>query len=210
MTRSPTNLGRLLAAALALSAVVEGVSGCGLSENSAPRAIATSDIPSELIDEAPSSSTTLGQSPSTASVTVYYLALQDGITRLTAVPREVVDPTRPKDRIEALLTPPTPDEQEAGITTSIPADTVLLNTDLDESSGELTIDLSTSLFDVQGEELRNAFAQIVWTITELDVVSRVRFLVDGVSIRVPDEGGIEQPGSVARSDYLTLKPVGVP
>ncbi len=192
---------RALAVALVLAAVA---AGCGLSENDEPRVISAADLPTELVDPSPSSSTTKAPSPTTTSVPVYYLVQQDGVPRLVAVAREVADPTRPRDRLAALLVPPTPDEQAAGILTSIPADTVLIDTKL--KGDEVVIDLSRSLFDVQGEELRNAFAQMVWTATEVEGVRRVRFLVDGEEFRVPDAGGIEQPGAVQRSDYVTLAP----
>jgi spore germination protein GerM len=138
---------------------------------------------------------------------VYYLALQGDTTRLVAVPRDVADANSARDRLEALLAPPTTEEQARGITTSIPADTVLLSTELIEADRELVIDLSRSLFDIQGQELRNAFAQLVWTVTEVEGVDQVRFLVDGEEYRVPDEEGIEQPGAVDTRDYRTLAPV---
>jgi len=194
---------RRLEAVVAL-AVVVGVAACGLSENSEPRVIAASDLPSELVDPSPSSSTTAAPSPTTSQIAVYHLVQQDGVPRLIAVAREVEDPSRPRERLAALLLPPTAEEQAAGILTSIPADTVLLNTQLIED--ELVVDLSRSLFDVQGEELRNAFAQMVWTATELENVVRVRFLVDGEELRAPDAAGVEQPGAVRRSDYRALAP----
>ena len=201
MSRPPVRLRWCLVVALLV-----GVAACGLSENENPRIIAADDIPEGLVDEAPSSSTTITDTPSTATINVYYLVLQDGATRLVAVPRDVTDPARAKDRLEALLAPPTPEEQTAGITTSIPAGTTLLGTELIEADRELVVDLSRSLFDIQGEELRNAFAQLVWTITQLDGVRQVRFLVDGEEYRVPDEDGIEQPGAVRQADYEKLSP----
>jgi spore germination protein GerM len=186
--------------------MVGSAAGCGLSANDQPRVIAADDLPPDLA-EPTTSSTSLGtQSPTTTPVTIYYLVQQDGVTRLHGVTRDVEDASRPRDRLAALLAPPTPDEQAAGILTSIPADTILVNSQLVEADDELIVDLSRSLFDVQGQELRNAFAQLVWTATELEGVRRVRFLVDGEEFRAPDEDGIEQPGAVARSDYITLAP----
>jgi spore germination protein GerM len=195
---------------LAVAATLALTAGCGLSANSEPRVIASNDLPTELRDPSPSSSTTLGQSPATASVFVYFLVQQDGAARLVAVPREVKDATRPRDRLAALLVPPTPAEQAQGLLTSIPADTVLIETKLDDTTGVLTIDLSRSLFDIQGQELRNAFAQLVWTATDVAGVHQVRFLVAGQEYRVPDQDGIEQPGAVTRADYATLTPTAPP
>ena len=196
---------RLAAAMVVLAALA----GCGLSDDAEPRVIAAGDLPTELADPTSATSTTLGQSPNTDSVLVYYLVQADGVVRLVPVPREVKDSTRPRDRLAALLVPPTPAEQADGILTSIPTDTVLLDTELVEEDQELVVDLSRSLFDIQGQELRNAFAQLVWTATDIEGVRRVRFLVDGQEYRVPDEDGIEQPGAVSRSDYVTLAPTQV-
>ena len=201
MSRSAT-----LRAAVAAAVLVAATAGCGLSPDDEPRVIASGDLPPDLAEPVTSSTNPSPDSPGTTPVTIYYLVQQDGVTRLHGVVRDVENSTRPRDRLTALLAPPTPDEQAAGILTSIPADTILVNSELVEADDELIVDLSRSLFDVQGQELRNAFAQIVWTATELEGVRRVRFLVDGEEFRAPDEEGIEQPGAVARSDYITLAP----
>jgi spore germination protein GerM len=199
MRRAP--LLRLLLAAL----LVAGVTACGLSEDAEPKVLAVDDVPADLLDPSPSSSTSVVQAPN-AEVTVYYRVLQDGAPRLRGVTRSVADPASPAARIAALLQPPTPEEQAAGITTSIPADTRLLGTQLSQGEPVLTIDLSGAVFDVQGEELRNAFAQLVWTATDLDAVGRVRFEIDGEEYRVPDDAGIEQAETVGRADYEALRP----
>lgn len=193
---------------MAVVGLVVALAACGLEENTNPQVIEAGEVPSDLLAANPSSSTTLAASPRTASVTVYLVSIIDGATRLVPVPREVDadGAARAGDRLIALLAAPTAAELAAGVITSIPSDTVLLDTDLDESTQELTIELSRSLFDVQGEELRNAFAQLVWTATELDGVRRVRFVVDGEVYRTPDEAGIEQPGAVSRLDYRSLAP----
>lgn len=192
------------AVAVLLAVAVGALPACGLDANDEPTIIATDQLPADLVNPSTSTSTTSAQAP-TATVLVYYLVQQDGAPHLIGVARDVVDPTRPRDRLSALLVPPTTEEQEAGILSSIPPDTVLLDTRVDGS--ELVVDLSRSLFDVQGQELRNAFAQLVWTATDLEGVRRVRFLVGGEEFRVPDEDGIERPGAVGRADYVTLAPL---
>jgi spore germination protein GerM len=191
-------------AALALVAAL--AAGCGVSANDEPHEIAASDLPPDLMASTTTPTVASSVSPTNAPVTVYYLVLQDGITKLRGVTRDVADASRARDRLAALLAPPSAEEQAAGLLTSIPADTVLLDSELVEADDELVVDLSRSLFDVQGEELRNAFAQLVWTVTELEGVRRVRFLVDGEEFRAPDAAGIEQPGAVTRLDYSALAP----
>jgi spore germination protein GerM len=191
-------------AALLLLAVLLVATGCGLSENREPRVIEAADLPEQLVNPDPATTTTALTSPTTTVVAVYYVVQQGGVTRLVARPREVADATTPADRLAALLEPPTAEEQASGILTSIPADTVVIDTE--QTGDELTVDLSASLFDVQGEELRNAFAQLVWTATELETVRRVRFLVDGQEVNAPDADGIEQSRPVQRGDYIILAP----
>ena len=190
---------------LAVLGLLVGAAACGLAADSEPEAIRAEDLPPDLLDPNPPTSTTISGSP-TRSVTVYLLVRSGTTTRLAPTEREVTDPTNRLELINALLAPPSADEQDQGLISSIPSDTVLLDTDLVESSDELVINLSGALFDVQSRELANAFAQLVWTVTELEGVRQVRFQVDGVNYRAPDAEGIEQDGAVTRSDYSTLAP----
>jgi spore germination protein GerM len=68
------------------------------------------------------------------------------------------------------------------------------------------LDLSSEFLSIEGPELPKAFAQIVWTVTDLDTVRQVRFLVDGKPIRAQDADGAEQNGAVSRSNYTSLQP----
>lgn len=193
------------AAWLVLVALLGALAGCGLSPNDDPQAIATDDLPADLVDPNPSTSTTLSPMATTA-VTVYLLARDGDATRLSPVRREVEDAARPGERIDALLQPTTEKEQADGLISSIPTDTVLLKTELNPADQELVVDLSGALFDVQGKELANAFAQLVWTVTEMEGVRQVRFRVDGQPYRAPNAEGIEQPGAVTSADYRSLAP----
>lgn len=191
-------------AAVLLAAVV-GMAGCGVTADGEPEVIAGDEIPAELLDPNPTTSTTL--EGATASITVYLLQRTGSTTQLVPVAREVEDPGRAGERIEALLQPTSEEEKARGLTSSIPADTVLLGTpDLDAERQELTLDFSEELFAVEGTELSQAFAQIVWTVTELEGVRRVLFLVEGEPQRAPDADGVEQDGAVSTADYWSLRP----
>lgn len=196
---------RRVALALLVLALLTSVAACGVSADDEPVAIPAGDLPPDLLDPNPPTSTTLSSS-STTSVTVYLLVRSGDTTRLTPVEREVPDATSRDDVIGALLAPPSREEQALGLISSIPADTVLLDTERVEADEELVVDLSGDLFDVQGSELANAFAQIVWTVTELEGVRQVRFRIDGAGARAPDAEGTEQPGAVTRADYAALAP----
>ena len=190
---------------MAAVAVVIGLGACGVAADDEPQAIQPEDVPSDLLDPNPPTSTTLSGSPTT-SVTVYLLVRTGSTTRLAPTEREVGDASSRGERIAALLLPTSAEEQEEGLISSIPSDTVLLDTELVEASDELVVNLSGALFDVQGPELANAFAQIVWTVTELEGVRQVRFRVDGETYRAPDAEGIEQDGAVTRADYSDVAP----
>lgn len=191
---------------LALVAVLLVGVGCGLSEDSSPQAIAPENLPPDLLDPNPGSSSTVAESADTTSVGVFFLEQIGDQQRLAAVDREVIDPTSPSQRLSALLSQP-PDADE-GFTTSIPADTMLLEVRQIRADDELILFLSSELFDVEGEELAKAFAQIVYTVTEPEAggFRRVRFVVDNEPRRALDADLVEQEGAVTRGDYRAWRP----
>lgn len=186
--------------------VVVALAGCGLSADSQPNPIAAEDLPADLLDPNPPASTTLPDSAATIPVTVYLVKSEGDATRLVPVEREVVDASRARDRIDAVLVPTSAEEQALGLVSSVPTDTVLLDTSLVPEESELVVNLSNAIFDVQGKELAKAFAQLVWTVTELPTVRQVRFRVDGRAYRAPNAEGIEQDGAVTRGDYNAFTP----
>jgi len=193
---------------LALLAVLALVGGCGLSEDSEPNAIAPDDLPPDLLDPNPDTSTTISELPGT-SVVVYLLEEVDDDVRLTEVHRKVADPADPGDRLVALFAQPSEQEAAQGLVTAIPADTMLRAMPvLNDETKELVLDLSSEFLSIEGPELPKAFAQIVYTVTEPALgVREVRFLVDGEEIGAPDASGAEQQGAVTRSTYAALRPV---
>lgn len=196
---------RSLVPLLAALSLVLLAAGCGLSANDEPQAIEAGDVPADLLNPNPPTSTTLSDLP-TGFVTVYLIVQEGDTTRLSPVQRDVADPTSRGAAITALLEPTSSQEQEEGLSSSIPSDTVLLDTTFVQDDRELVVNLSGALFDIQGKELANAFAQLVWTVTELDGVRQVRFKVDGEAYRAPNAEGIEQDGAVTRSDYGIVAP----
>jgi spore germination protein GerM len=194
---------RLLVALLVLLALA---AGCGLDEDGSPQAIAPENLPPDLLDPNAGTSTTLAGAPGTEAVSVYLLREEAGEVRLVEVERTVADRLDPGDRLATLFAPPSEQEAARGLVTAIPADTTLRAMPvLLEASDELVLDLSSEFLSVQGTELVKAFAQIVWTVSELDGVERVRFLVDGQEIRAQDADGAEQD-VVSESDYRSLAP----
>jgi spore germination protein GerM len=196
---------RLLGALLLLATSV----ACGVPADDGPEAIAARDIPEDLLDPNPGTSTTLPEGTGT-TVEVFMLEETSEGVRLVAVPRQVAQPDEPNERLVALFGGATETEIDAGVTSGIPADTELLGVTVDDADREVMIDISDDIFTIEGEALAQAFAQIVWTATELDAggYRQVRFSVEGEPTPVLDGDGAEQDGTVTRSDYDALRPVG--
>jgi spore germination protein GerM len=194
-----------LVGAAALLLLLAG--GCGVPEDDRPQALAREDLPPDLLDPDPSAETSLPESGPT--VVVYFLQETPNGVRLAEVERRVADARTPDDRLAALFAGLDADEPDAGLSTQIPADTVLRDVDTNPEADEVIIDVSGDLLSsIEGRFLSQAFAQIVWTATEPSAggYTNVRFLVDGVPQSVIDGDGVEQEGSVDRADYSSFSP----
>ncbi len=172
---------------------------CGLPRDNAPRQIADDNVPFELLGP---STTTPGNNVSGGQpVRLFFL---DG-TQLRSVNRSL--PTRdPNDVLNELVKGVT-DKDPAGITTAIPKGTQIVGVARDNTT--LVVTLNSAFLTIAGAEQKNAFGQIVYTATDLDV--------SGVRFRVVDASGNEQDvqpatdvgqkqGPLTRLDFLSLQP----
>lgn len=187
---------------LAVAAVV-GVVGCGLGDDAVPRAVPAERVPFGLLE--PSSTTpSESASPGDESVEVYFVRDE----RLVAVDRDLEEAT-PVAVLTALLEGETSDDP-AGIATLIPAGTGFATPPVVQQDGTLVVDLTGGITNIQGDELRTAFAQLVWTATGNPDVDQVRFLFDGdPNVEVlTDQGALADP--VDRSDFNSLRPEPLP
>lgn len=150
---------------LALSA------GCGVQPDSAPRDVPVDERPISIVDEA----------GSTASGADRVYLIAPGEDRLLrSVPR---DATTPSDLVEILLRGPNEDELQEQYSTFIPPTTELIGT---STQGQiLTVDLTSDILELTGQNLTQAIAQIVYTATELDGIEAVRVEVEGERLAVP-------------------------
>jgi hypothetical protein len=186
------NRRRLIAtmgAAVALGLAALG--GCGLPTDDEPQAISPGNLPDSLLE--PSSTTTpeaVGRFPAD----LWWIDVDVLADRTQNVPD-----LQPFTVISTLLAGNTPSD----VQTSIPSGTELLGAT--EDQGVLTLDLSDEIATIQGEELKRALAQIVWTATEFPNIDRVQFLVNGEELAViTDEGTVTAP--VNRFDFRSLQP----
>ena len=113
----------------------------------------------------------------TTDVRVYLLRDE----RLVIAHRAVVGPAVLRGALEALLAGPTPAEQAAGDTTTVPAGTAVRGVNLVD--GEATVDLTTEFGTGGGSLSMTArVAQVVFTATQFENVDRVTFRIDGAPV----------------------------
>jgi spore germination protein GerM len=191
--------------AAALAVVALGVVGCGIPTDDGPRAISNENVPDDVADD----TTEPTPSQSTVGAPIYLVQSPDD-PRLVDVQRRVpagsspaADPD-PAAVLETLLTATAnPQEQSNGITNLIPEDTRLASQP-ELARGTLVVDLTSEIFDVEGENQRAAFGQIVCTANRLDGVHFVRFLVAGEPTEVQVDSGATGGAVTCADDYKRL------
>jgi|Tabmets5t2r1_1033131.scaffolds.fasta_scaffold01972_2 spore germination protein GerM len=198
-------LGAATLAVVTLAVVMLGVAGCGIPTDDSPRAISRENVPDDVADD----TTEPTASQSTVGARIYLVQSPDD-PRLVAVERPVpasTSPTAGPDPaavLETLLTATAnPEEQADGITNLIPQDTRLASPP-EMARGTLVVDLTNEIFDVEGENQRAAFGQIVCTANRLDGVHFVRFLVNGEPTEVQVDSGATGGPVTCADDYERL------
>jgi spore germination protein GerM len=194
----------------ALAVVALAVVGCGIPTDDSPRAISRENVPDDVADD----TTEPTASQSTVDAPIYLVQSPDD-PRLVDVQRGVpasspaVNPD-PAAVLETLLTATaTSEEQANGITNLIPPDTRLASQP-ELARGTLVVDLTNEIFEIEGENQRAAFGQIVCTANALEGVHLVRFLVDGEPAEVQVDSGATGGPVTCADDYERLRPEPVP
>ncbi len=108
----------------------------------------------------------------TTPVILYFMTVEDGQEELAPIEREItVDNGKEKSALQSLLTGPTSEEKEEGITTSIPTETQLLSFELVE--GTATADFTEQLDPGGGSAWVTAIRnQITHTLEQFETVER--------------------------------------
>jgi hypothetical protein len=182
---------------LMLAVVLVGATiACGLPQDDGPRTLANEAIPFDLLAPASTAPPVTGTGRVTA--TLFFL----GGDRLQPVSRQVEN-SSPEAVLTALLDGVT--AEDGNVRSAIPPGTGLITTGREDSV--LVIELSAEILDQQGPDLTNAFAQLVFTASEVEGVFGVRFQVDGQFVSVPTDTGASDQ-AVYPVDFNSIRPEG--
>ncbi|WP_436795617.1 GerMN domain-containing protein [Actinospongicola halichondriae] len=195
---------RHLVTLLVLIAV--SVGACAVSTNDEPIEL-SSDLFESLLETTSTTSATSTPSEVTKTEDVYLLRVRSGSTSLEQVPREVDVDAGIQEVLGNLFTVRPDSEgvdrpEEAGLTTAIPETAELVGATLSPGTTTLVVDVR-GLFGaggIQGSDLRDALAQIVWTATNGEV-SKVVFRNDGSPVPAAIDNGETTDQPVDRNSY---------
>lgn len=180
----------------ALLVVAALLAACGIPTESSPRAL---NDPNTTTTAAPA---VVGN----AARAVLYLSRGPTDEELVDVVRGLDSAPSPTTVLEALVQAPNEAEAERQLTTLIPADTTLVAAQLDEATGLLTVEFSEEQWQsLSGDTATGAYAQVVLTVTRLDQVRSVQFVLDDEVIDAPTPQGSLKP-VVTATDYRALDP----
>jgi spore germination protein GerM len=186
---------------LALVVAVVLAGACSAPLDSGPKSIRAASIPAALRAESSSTTTTTVPAGASEEVTVYYIG-SDG--RLQGVKRRVSAPVTPLKVLQKLFSPPSEPEALSGLHTSISPDTTLLSADIEASI--LTVDTSKNFAFGQLPEQIGAYAQVVFTATELEGVTGVQFAHEGRRVSVQAGDGSTNSAPLGRASYAQFTP----
>jgi spore germination protein GerM len=176
--------------------VAWALSGCGVGEG-AVHVAGEDQVPWGLLDPgARVASTTTLPELAQAPVTIW-LATDAAIV---PVHRSVASPASPRRVLESVETGPTEGEAALGLRSLVPAPVV----QRDVVGAVVTVELATTFTTTSPHDQLLGLAQIVYSLTELDQVRSVRFVVSGESVEVPTSDGSLSDGPVGRPAFASL------
>lgn len=190
-----------------LATMVALTAGCGLSTTDEPERIGTDSAVDEP-SSAPASASATGATPEGAgsqAVTVWLVdTLDDGTQALIPVERRVTDSESHEARLLALIRQgPTDAEHDEDIVSFVPEDSRLIDVEA-RGQGVLAVELSDNFYDQRGDTARYAFAQVVFTMTDMDDVDRVLFEAETAGSLPVDGDGQTRNEPLGRDAYDSL------
>jgi hypothetical protein len=180
-----------LRAACAAGLATALLAGCGVPQDSAPRALEPGEAP-----YASPRATPVGDPEGQGRVPLHFV--RDDA--LVLAPRPVEGPVSDEQLLELLLGGPAPEEREAGLISVIPSTVTVEQV---EQTGDTAV---VTLGGPESEVLRLqrlAYGQIVTTLTP-SRAGGVRFRLDGADLEVPRGDNTLTAAPLSRADYATL------
>lgn len=198
MRRRPLRLAAVAATVL--------LAACSLDTDSEPEAIGGPTMTPSVGNDASTIDLPTAQ---TENVSVWFLHNRDDDVGAYVVEasRKVAIGATPGTHIDALLQqPPDIAERDAGIWSSIPLDARLV-AEPEQRGHVLTVQLSDRIYaELHGLLAQYAFAQIVYTATEIPGIESVLFMEDGGVFPAVDGAGQAHTDPLGRTDYEELIP----
>ena len=196
-----------------IALVLLTATGCGLQADSAPREVALNDLPTQLRPgQLPTPTPVIDSASASLSNDQIFMLGPDN--RLTPVARETA--STPDQVLGSLLNGTSPQEASADITSAISLrNTGIRVLAIDPLFELVTVDLAPDSLDPRSSEQKLAYAQIVYSLTSLEGITRVEFVrtdpetpdADPEGLAVLTDTGRTVPGTlVGRSDYAQLDP----
>jgi hypothetical protein len=197
----------VLVLALVVMAASTAVGACGLPQDSQARPVASADVPPGLLGPTTTIETTTSELG--PRFTLYFLDTNG--TRLVGVPRNLAD-LAPSTLLSAVIRGPNKVGENLPLRSDIPPSTEVIELTREEDT--LTVVLSDDITKVTGSAQANAFAQLVWTATDIPGVRHVRFFrsdADGNReiVRPLTDFGSDMD-LLGRGDYQKIKPAEEP
>jgi len=168
------------------------LTGCGVPTEDRPQPVRVGDTP-VTTDTRPTSE-------AREKVVGVYLLRRE---RLALTWRSVPNSADVERILSELPKGPTPQEAAVGYRTAVlpgPIRVVLRGSVAD-------VDVTSALTDLAGDDQLQAFAQIVWTVTQHSSARSIRMFLGGDQIRVPTDLGL-MLRPVTRADWSSLAPAG--
>lgn len=192
-----------IAALLVSLLTVVAFTGCSVTTNDHPEAVGPIFDP--LQEPTTTTTTTIAEGPSRSYSLFYLQSSGDSSVKLATVDRDLPIDSSPQQVLTNLFEsrPDAGDPDEAELFSAIPDSAELLSAELEPNTTNLIVD--TRGLGLQGEELRRAAAQIVFTATSLRSVSSVTFRDDGNPVGILIGSGEPVDRAVSRSDYTELR-----
>jgi len=196
---------RLLLLVLPAIVLTSMLIGCGVPTDSAPAEIADEQL-TELLavefESVASDPTPVAVNfPNDESTNVYFIGEEN---RLVAVPRSVESETA-SAVLQTLREGPTEAErEELGYSTAIDPEMQVLGVDTRNATVIVDIAAGSTLDTLIGDEAKLAFAQMVYTLTELRPIATFLLRIDGEPTGLPTDAGLNDPQeAVLRTNYAS-------